>query len=214
MIIYKENGQSAAKQAIEVKDIPGYEGMYAVSKDGDVYSYKTNKIFKPSKTKDGYLKVALRANNKSYYYRVHKLVAMTYLDNWDNLEEINHKDFNRQNNCLDNLEWISHDNNILYSKIQDRFKSEKPLRKAYTFTNVFNGNSFTILGIKNVAKHFGFKDKSITALRKHVNTGEYIKTGILKNLRIDTQDLKVQRLSQSGVGSSDPKCEISERIKI
>ena len=117
MKIYKENGQSAAKQEIEVKDIPGYEGMYAVSKQGDVYSYKTNKIFSPSKTKDGYLKVTLRAGGKAYHYRVHKLVAMTYLDNPDNLSEINHKDFNRQNNNLENLEWISHEDNILYSKM-------------------------------------------------------------------------------------------------
>ena len=52
-------------------------------------------------------------------------------------------------------------------------------------------------GIKNVAKHFGFKDKSIKALKDHVNTGEYVKSGILKDLRIDTQDLKVQRLEQT-----------------
>lgn len=192
-----ENGQSAAKQDIELKDIPGYEGLYAISKNGEVYSYKTNKFFKPSKTKDGYLKVALRNNNKAYYYRVHKLVAMTYLDNPENLKETNHKDFNRQNNCLDNLEWVSHDDNILHSKVNNRFKTPKPFKKAYTFTNVYNGKSFTIIGIKNVAKHFGFKDNSIKMLRDHVNTGDFVKSGILKNLRIDSIDLKVQRLEQT-----------------
>lgn len=192
-----ENGQSAAKQITELKDIPGFEGSYAIDKLGNVFSYKSNKYLNPSKTKDGYLKVSLRANNKAYYYRVHKLVAMTFLDNPNNLSEINHKDFNRQNNCLDNLEWTSHDDNILYSKIANRFKTEKPNRKAYIFTNVHNGKSFTILGIKNVAKHFGFKDSSITALKKHTNTGEYVKTGILKNLRIDSVNLKVQRLEQT-----------------
>lgn len=192
-----DNGQSAAKQDIELKDIPGYEGLYAVSKNGDVYSYKTNKFFNPSKTKDGYLKVALRNNNKAYYYRVHKLVAMTYLDNPNDLKEINHKDFNRQNNCLDNLEWVSHNDNMLYSKINNRFKTEKPFKKAYVFTNIHNGKAFTIIGIKNVAKHFGFKDASIKLLREHINTGEYVKSGILKNLRIDSIDLKVQRLEQT-----------------
>lgn len=192
-----ENGQSAAKQFTELKDIPGFEGNYAIDRNGNVFSYKTNKYLNPSKTKDGYLKVSLRANNKAYYYRVHKLVAMTYLDNPNNYNEINHKDFNRQNNSLDNLEWVSHNDNILYSKIANRFKTEKPYRKAYTFTNVFNGKSFTIIGIKNVAKHFNFKDSSITALKKHINTGEYVKTGILKNLRIDSVDLKVQRLEQT-----------------
>lgn len=194
-MINNKNGQSAAKQ-VELKDIPGFENMYAVSKDGDVYSYKSMKFLNPSKTKDGYLKVALRSGGKAYYYRVHKLVAMTYLDNPENLIEVNHKDFNRQNNSLDNLEWVSHNDNMLYSKIQGRFKSEKPYRKAYMFTNVFNGKSFTIIGIKNVAKHFGFKSESITALKKHIDTGEYVKSGILKNLRIDSIDLKVQRLEQ------------------
>lgn len=189
-----ENGQSAAKQTTELKDIPGFEGNYAIDKLGNVFSYKSNKYLNPSKTKDGYLKISLRADNKSYYYRVHKLVAITFLDNPNNLSEINHKDFNRQNNYLDNLEWVSHNDNILYSKIANRFKTEKPNRKAYVFTNIYNGKSFTIIGIKNVAKHFGFKDSSITALKKHVNTGEYVKTGILKNLRIDSVDLKVQRL--------------------
>lgn len=192
-MINNENGQSAAKQIVDMKPIPGFED-YLISKKGEVYSTKTNKFFNPSKTKDGYLKVALRGNGKSYYFRVHKLVAMTYLDNPNNLPEVNHKDFNRCNNCLENLEWISHNNNIEYSKKSNRFKTEKPLRKAYTFTNVFNGKSFTILGINNVAKHFGIKADSLKAIRNHANTGDYVKTGVLKNLKIDVYDLKVQRL--------------------
>lgn len=192
-----ENGQSAAKQYTELKDIPGFEGNYAVTKNGEVYSYKSMRFLNPSKTKDGYLKVALRAGGKAYYYRVHKLVAMTFLDNPNGLKEVNHKDFNKQNNCIDNLEWISHKDNMLHAKINDRFKSGKPFRTAYTFTNVFNGKSFTIIGIKNVAKHFNIKHASITALKKHVNTGEYVKYGVLKNLRIDSVELKVQRLEQT-----------------
>jgi len=192
-----DNRQSAAKQDIELVYIPGFEGMYSVSKDGEVYSHKTNKFLNPSKTKDGYLKVALHSNGKVYYYRVHKLVAMTYLNNSNNLKEVNHKDFNRKNNSVENLEWISHEDNILHSKIHNRFKTEKPYQKGYMFTNIFNGKSFVIIGIKNVAKHFGFKDASITALRKHINTGEYVKSGLLKNLRIDSIDLKVQRLEQT-----------------
>lgn len=188
-----ENGQSAAKQIADMKPIPGFEN-YLISKDGKVYSTITNKFFNPSKTKDGYLKVALRGNGKSYYFRVHKLVAMTYLENPNNLSEINHKDFNRTNNNVDNLEWVSHNDNIEYSKINNRFKTDKPLRKAYIFTNVYNGKSFTILGINNVAKHFGIKVDSLKAIRNHANTGDYIKSGVLKNLKVDICDLKVQRL--------------------
>ena len=191
-----ENGQSAAKQIVDMKPIPGFED-YLISKTGEVYSTKTDKFFNPSRTKDGYLKVALRGNGKSYYFRVHKLVAMTYLDNPSNLTEVNHKDFDRTNNCLENLEWVSHDDNMNYSKVNNRFKGEKPIRKAYVFTNVFNGKSFTILGINNVAKHFGIKKDSLKAIRNHANTGGYVKSGVLKNLKVDVYDLKVQRLEET-----------------
>ena len=191
-----ENGQSAAKQIEDMKPIPGFND-YLISTTGKVYSTKTNKFLNPSKTKDGYLKVALRGNNKAYYFRVHKLVAMTYLENPNNLPEVNHKDFNRTNNSLENLEWISHNDNIEYSKLENRFKTEKPLRKAYVFTNVFNGKSFTIIGINNVAKHFGIKPDSLKAIRNHANTGDYIKSGVLKNLKVDIYDLKVQRLEET-----------------
>lgn len=191
-----ENGQSAAKQIEDMKPIPGFND-YLISTTGKVYSTKTNKFLNPSKTKDGYLKVALRGNNKAYYFRVHKLVAMTYLENPNNLPEVNHKDFNRANNNLENLEWISHNDNIEYSKLENRFKTEKPLRKAYVFTNVFNGKSFTIIGINNVAKHFGIKPDSLKAIRNHANTGDYIKSGVLKNLKVDIYNLKVQRLEET-----------------
>lgn len=200
-----ENGQSAAKQIVDMQPIPGFND-YLISKNGDVYSTKTNKFLNPSRTKDGYLKVSLRGNGKAYYFRVHKLVAMTYLDNPGNLSEVNHKDFDRTNNSLDNLEWISHDDNIEYSKNNNRFKGDKPLRKAYVFTNVFNNKSFTILGIKNVAKHFNIKQDSLKAIRNHANTGDYIKSGVLKNLKVDIYDLKVQRLESNLVDSSESKC--------
>ena len=202
-----KNGQSAAKQIADMKPIPGFED-YLISKDGQVYSTKTNKFFNPSKTKDGYLKVALRANNKAYYFRVHKLVAMTYLENPNNLPEVNHKDFDRTNNSLDNLEWISHEDNMLHSKINNRFKSDKPLRKAYIFTNVFNGESFTIIGLKNVMKHFGCKRVQISSIQKYANTGKYPTSGILKNLRVDVQYLKVQRLE-----STDSQGEASRNVE-
>ena len=203
-----KNGQSAAKQILDMNPIPGFE-EYLISKEGTVFSTKTNKFLNPSKTKDGYLKVALRSNNKAYYFRVHKLVAMAYLDNPDNLTEINHKDFDRTNNCLSNLEWVSHEDNILYSKINNRFKGDKPLRKVFIFTNVFNGKSFAIIGMKNVAKHFGVSQDSLKALRANANTGKYIRSGIFKNLRIDIQDLKVQRLEENLVDSSESKCGTS-----
>lgn len=56
---------------------------------------------------DGYERVCLFNDGKRYEYRVHRLIAETFIDNPDDLPQVNHKDFNRSNNCLDNLEWCT-----------------------------------------------------------------------------------------------------------
>jgi hypothetical protein len=90
-----------------MKDIPGYEGLYSATTDGQIWSHKSKKFLKPYTvgTYKKYLGVKLVKNGKAKSYRVHRLVAMTYLPNPDNLPQINHKDENPQNNCLENLEW-------------------------------------------------------------------------------------------------------------
>ena len=54
---------------------------------------------------------------------MHRLVCEEFIPNPDNLLEINHKDFNRTNNCVDNLEWVSHVDNIKYSADRGRYKN-------------------------------------------------------------------------------------------
>ena len=66
--------------------------------------------------KKGYKQVTLYDDNgKPKTMRVHKLVALAFIENEDNLPQINHKDGNKQNNCVDNLEWISNYNNIQHA---------------------------------------------------------------------------------------------------
>ena len=98
------NRQSAAKQ-ISTKPIKGWEDKYTISTDGNVYSLRTNKILKPRLSLDGYERVCLCNGSIKREYRVHRLVAETFLDNPDNLPQVNHKDFNTVNNYIENLEW-------------------------------------------------------------------------------------------------------------
>lgn len=66
--------------------------------------------------KKGYKQVTLYDDNgKPKTMRVHKLVALAFIENEDNLPQINHKDGNKQNNCVDNLEWISNYDNIQHA---------------------------------------------------------------------------------------------------
>lgn len=88
------------------KDISGYEGLYRVSNLGKVESLRNNIILKQSPTKDGYLAVGL-CNGKTKTCRAHRLVAIAFIPNPDNLPEVNHIDGNKTNNSVDNLEWVT-----------------------------------------------------------------------------------------------------------
>ena len=172
-----------------------------------MYSYISGRYLNKGFDKDGYALVTLSRDNYRRTYRIHRLVAETFIDNPDNKEEVNHKDFNVKNNWFENLEWVTQKENDDWNKLHGH-KGRYDIQKAYTFTNVFNGNSFTILGFKNVLKQFGGSKRNfIDRVQKYANTGSYIKCGRFKGLRIDTEDLKVQRLVQSDVEPSGSKCK-------
>ena len=95
------------------KDIKGFEGLYQVSNLGRVKSLRRNIISK-NRIARGYERVVLCINNSPKNYSVHRLVATAFIPNPDNLPQVNHKDENRTNNCVDNLEWCDGKYNINY----------------------------------------------------------------------------------------------------
>ena len=107
------------------KDIEGYEGKYQISNYGNVKSLKKKKhqcdyLLKPFITKNGYLRVSLSKNNKYVQPLVHRLVAEYFINNPYNYKEINHKDENKLNNNVDNLEWCNRKYNVLYGTAKKR----------------------------------------------------------------------------------------------
>lgn len=111
------------------KDVRGYEGIYQVSNYGEVLRLRSldsrghlrnSKILKQTKTKDGYMQLGLHKNGKEQKVLVHQLVAMAFLDNPNNYVEVNHKDENKQNNSVSNLEWCNHKYNANYGTSQAR----------------------------------------------------------------------------------------------
>jgi hypothetical protein len=98
-----------------MKDIKNYEGLYAATEDGRIWSYRRKKFLAPATKKaNGYQEVSLSVNGKNKVYLVHRLIAETYLDNPDNLPQVNHKDENKTNNSVSNLEWCTAKYNTLY----------------------------------------------------------------------------------------------------
>lgn len=114
-------------------DIIGYEGLYQVSNLGKVKSmnYRNTgkeKIMKPSINTFGYQFVGLWRNGKLKYITVHRLVAMAFIPNPKNLPQINHKDEDKTNNCVENLEWCSAEYNVNYGTRNERYKKKYPHR--------------------------------------------------------------------------------------
>ena len=87
--------------------IKGYEDTYAVSNLGRVRNIKTGRILKPTRLTTGYMKVDLYKDGKKKMYYVHRLVLSTFKANPDNKTEVNHRDENKENNALNNLEWAT-----------------------------------------------------------------------------------------------------------
>ena len=91
------------------KEINGFEGYY-ISDIGKVYN-KENKELCQWIDNVGYKQVNVRKDKKKYYKRVHRLVAEAFIPNPDNLPQVNHKDGDKTNNKVSNLEWISNKDN-------------------------------------------------------------------------------------------------------
>ena len=90
---------------VEWRQVEGYSN-YIISEYGDVKNIKTNKLLKRRTTKDGYQYYRLCERGIQSDFRVHRLVAKMWLDNPMNLETVNHKDGNKTNNHVSNLEWM------------------------------------------------------------------------------------------------------------
>lgn len=98
-----------------MRDIKGYEGLYAVTSCGKVWSYRSKKFLKLHDI-GGYLQVDLRLNNNHDFRLIHRLVAEAYIPNPNNLPQVNHKDEDKSHNWINNLEWCDAKYNICYSK--------------------------------------------------------------------------------------------------
>lgn len=110
------------------KDVKGYEGLYQISNFGIVKSCAriiirnngtnltlSGKVKTPSTTKNGYYYVALWNRNKHKHALLHRILSIAFIPNPENKKEVNHKDGNKKNNSLENLEWVTHQENGMHS---------------------------------------------------------------------------------------------------
>lgn len=97
----------------EWRDVVGFEGLYLVSNLGNIFSKSKKRLLK-FKNNKGYYNVSLSKNGKPHHKIVHRLVAEAFIPNPEGFREINHKDEDKTNNHVDNLEWCDSKYNLNY----------------------------------------------------------------------------------------------------
>lgn len=111
---YKDTIELLSNKTEEWKNIVEYEGLYEVSNLGRVRNCNTSKLVRQSVVISGYKRVTLHKNNIPKTKLVHRLVADAFLPNPDKLPIVNHKDANKLNNIVANLEWCTQSYNTSY----------------------------------------------------------------------------------------------------
>ena len=145
------------------------DDRYSVSNLGRVKSNYANKerILKPFFNKDGYLMVDIRHSHERKSISVHRLVAIAFIPNPNNYPEVNHKDENKTNNCVDNLEWCDDKYNCNYGTRNQR-KAENCKKKVFSVDK--NGTIKYYNSTKDAAVLTGLDSTSISkSLSKNYN---------------------------------------------
>lgn len=102
------------------KDVIGYEEIYEINNKGEVRNKIRMRMVKARGDKDGYLRVHLNKDGKQKLFGVHRLVATNFIPNPNNYPQVNHKDENKQNNNVENLEWCTFEYNNSYGTKNER----------------------------------------------------------------------------------------------
>lgn len=172
----------------KIKDIKGYEGKYAITTYGRIYSYRSKRFLKPTLNKRKnypryYINLGRGCENRFY---IHRLVAETFIPNPFNKKEVDHIDTNSLNNNVNNLRWVDRIENMSNEKTKEKISKNGGAYLEIEY--IPTGEKF--IGIENGAKS---KNVSKTTVLKHLKhkvknpkwkyTGKKINYKDLNNLK-------------------------------
>ncbi len=157
-------------------EIQNTNGKYLIYDDGRVYSKYSNRFLKPSLTNVGYYRCTLQVNNKDATCLIHRLIALHYLPNPNNLQIVDHIDRNRTNNNINNLRWVTQSENCInkpnYGELPHRHISSTKRRENYYWTiSIARNNKFIY------RKNYNIKKYSLEEVIRFRNE-KYIELGI------------------------------------
>lgn len=165
------------------KDIPEYEGYYQVSNRGHVRSVTRQKRTRfdsyfwikgcpkrPHTQADGYLQIGLSKDGTKKSYLLHRIVACAFIPG-DTSLEVNHKDFNRKNNCVENLEWVTRIENVDYSHRNGRLlrKYERGVKTKLNLSQVIEIRKLRyVVDQKTLSKRFDVSVGTVSCIQRGV----------------------------------------------
>lgn len=160
----------------EWRDIKGYEGLYKVSSNGEIYSLISGKerVLKISKS-NGYVLIDLYKDGIGKWFRVHRLVAEAFIENPDNLPIVIHLDNNKQNNHYSNLKW-----GTISENTKQAF-DDKLIDTSNTFLLTDGADEIICKGYSELIEYTGYKKSSIS---EYIKTNNPIKKGKYKGYKI------------------------------
>lgn len=167
------------KQTEEWKNITGYESLYKISSYGRVKvkrrviygiingelqpSYVAKeKIMTPFDNGNGYLAINLIKDGERKNLYVHRLVAEAFIDNPDNKECVNHKDYDRKNNKVSNLEWVTTAENINYSIPNRPNRKSYRTNSGYRYITIKGGKYRVCVGKPRIYKMFNTLEEAVS----------------------------------------------------
>ena len=135
----------------DLYDIPGYTN-YQITKDGRVWSKYCNRFIKPSKIdrNNEYQKIGLKENGKRTHINIHRLVALVFIPNPDNLPYIDHIDRDKSNNSISNLRWVTHSQNCINKNVSGKIS----FRHIFKVDSIIQSPSYRIEIRRNKKKIF------------------------------------------------------------
>lgn len=174
------------------KEIPS---VYMINREGIIVNSKTGYVIKPWLDKDGYLVLNLHFSNADYQYKtckVHREVAKAFIPNPNNLPVVHHKDHNRANPCVDNLEWVTGEYNT----------KEAHLTGCYTYVKGFDHgmNKYELSQIAKVCEMLIIGGYSYSEISKETGVSEQTIASIyLRKQWIDfTKDMEFADIKYTG----------------
>lgn len=174
---------------------------YSVSSTGYVYNEYSGKILKPFPNNNGYLTVDLFHNTVKERISLHRLVAITFIPNLENKPFVNHIDGNKQNNCVDNLEWCTPSENSKHAiDIGLVLRGEDKSTAKLTEKDVLEIQTAFEEGVKDfiLAKRYNVSSGVISAIRlgrswKHVSGKVFRPSGPNPVKKLTAEDIPVIR---------------------